>query len=161
MHSPLLVADYILAQNAADLTPLQVNKLTYISHGFTLAMHGTKLVADDVEAWRYGPVFPQLYYALRRFRGNIIPRLSYCNTGLDTMQIDERCNFIKSILGNKTKVIDMVLNTYGKLSGSELIDRTHRKGTPWKKYYRKGSYGILIPSEHIEQHYLDIINGRS
>ena len=160
MYSPLLVADYMLAKNDGnvDLTPLQVNKLTYISHGFALAIYNTKLVADDVEAWRYGPVFPQLYYALRHYGGNTIPHLSYCNTGIDTDQINDRYDFFKHILDNKTEIIDMVLNTYGKLSASELIERTHRKGTPWKKHYRKGSYGIIIPSEHIKQHYLDIIN---
>ena len=75
MYSPLFVADYILARRTADLTPLHVNKLAYIAHGFTLAIYHTKLVNEDVEAWQYGPVFPQLYYALRRFKGNTIYRI--------------------------------------------------------------------------------------
>ena len=120
-----------------------------------------KLVNEDVEAWQYGPVFPQLYYALRRFGGDAIPHLTYCNTELNEMVVKERLSFIKNILGSNTEVIDMVLNTYGKLSGNDLIRRTHRKGTPWKKYYRKGSYGITIPDYEIKQHYWDIINGRS
>ena len=77
------------------------------------------------------------------------------------MDLDSRFRFIKDALGNKTEVIDMVLNTYGKQPGSDLIRRTHEKGTPWRKYYRKGSRGIVIPDHEIEQHYLDIINGRS
>ena len=143
------------------MTPLQVNKIAYIAHGFTLAMYHTKLVNEDVEAWQYGPVFPQLYYALRRFGGATIPHLTYCNTALGGMDIGSRLQFIKNTLGSNTEVIDMVLNTYGEQPGSELIRRTHKKGTPWRKYYRKGSRGIVIPDHEIEQHYSDIINVRS
>lgn len=35
---------------------MQVNKLSYLSYGFVLAIKNEKLFNDKVEAWRYGPV---------------------------------------------------------------------------------------------------------
>ena len=159
MHSPLLVADYVLASRRAPLTPLQVNKLVYIAHGFTLAMHDAKLVHESVEAWRYGPVFPTLYYALRRFGGDNIPHLAYCNTSLSGTGIGQRLSFLEGILDSQAKIVDMVMDTYGKLSGNSLITITHEEGTPWRKYYRKNRRGIKIPTEEIRTHYQEIING--
>lgn len=160
VYSSLFIADYLLAKGESNLTPLHVNKMSYISHGFTLAVHDAPLVYDDVEAWQYGPVFPSLYYALRQYGGVPIPRLSYCNTALGSIESGERLEFFNKILGKKTEVIDMVLDTYGKLSGSDLISLTHAKGTPWKKYYKKNKHGIKIPREEIKWHYKEIINGR-
>lgn len=161
MFSPLLVADYILAKEGRRWTPLQVNKLTYISHGFTLAMHGTSLVYEDVEAWQYGPVFPSLYYALRRFKGGAVPHMAYCNTSFNGVEINERRRFLENVLITTRGIINMVLDTYGNESASRLIDLTHKKGTPWSKYYKKNMHGITIPNEEIRNHYLEILHGRS
>lgn len=161
MHSSLLVADYVLARRYARLTPLHVNKLTYIAHGFTLAMHDTKLVHEPVEAWKYGPVFPSLYYALRGFGGGDIPYLTYCNTKLNDVVIDDRLGFLRNLLGEESKIVDMVIDTYGSLSGRQLIEITHKKGTPWYKFYRKDRHGIIIPTEEIRAHYQEIIDGGS
>ena len=122
-------------------------------------MRNIKIVNESVEAWQIRPVFPQLYYAVRRFKGNNVSCLTYCNTGLDE-KIKERLKSIKDILGNEnTKIIDMILKTYGRSSLSELIELTHKHGTPWKKYYKKHSHGIIIPNFEIKQHYDDIISG--
>ena len=160
MHSPLIVADYILGtRTTTPLTPLQVNKLTYISHGFTLALDDEKLVRESVEAWKYGPVFPSLYYTLRDFGGDNIPSLNYCNTSIGGREIGDRTKFLEGVLGSKTRIIDMVMETYGKLSGSRLIDLTHEKGTPWHRFYRRNKRGTIIPTNVIKAHYRDIING--
>lgn len=159
MYSPLIVADYLLGTHSIQLTPLQANKLTYIAHGFTLALHDTKLVREPVEAWKYGPVFPSLYYALREFGGDNISALNYCSTKIDDGEINSRMKFLKTILGDRIRIIDMVIETYGKLSGSRLIELTHEKGTPWHKFYRKNERGIIIPTRVIKEHYKDIING--
>ena len=155
----MIVADYILARREIHMTPLQVNKLTYIAHGFNLAIYDKKLVNESVEAWQFGPVFPSLYYALRDFGGSNIPSLLYCNTMVNDTELDNRVQFLKTVLGDHTHVIDLVMETYGKLTGSRLITLTHEKGTPWHKFYRKGRRGIVIPTQEIKTHYKDLING--
>ena len=61
----MLVADYIIANSKASMTTLQVIKTAYIAHGYSLAALDVPLVREKAQAWRYGPVFPSLYFALR------------------------------------------------------------------------------------------------
>ena len=49
------------------LTPMQLIKLTYIAHGFSLAIKNRPLLDESVEAWRYGPVIPSLYRKLKSY----------------------------------------------------------------------------------------------
>src|SRR6185437_2444728 len=57
------IANYLIGKAAprGGLDPLQVMKLCYIAHGFTLALTGRPLIEDDVEAWKLGPVVRRVY----------------------------------------------------------------------------------------------------
>lgn len=57
-------------ESGSGLTPLQINKLVYISHGWTLGFLGTPLIENGVaqiEAWKYGPVVVNLYHMLKGY----------------------------------------------------------------------------------------------
>lgn len=43
------------------LTNLKLQKLLYYQQGFHLAVFGIPLFNEDVEAWMYGPVVPDVY----------------------------------------------------------------------------------------------------
>ena len=145
MHSALLVADYLLAHSCGNLTPLHVIKLTYFCHGYTLAVDDRPLVADRVEAWPYGPVYPILYNYMRGYGDRPVERLPYCGTGIFDTDIEDRKMFLKRVLEN-TRIPDGVLRTFGDLSGSELIDLTHKAGSPWDQCYVEGTRRIIPDS---------------
>ena len=159
MHSPILVADYILLKSK-PLTALALSYLTYISQGYTLAMTHKRLIDDDVEAWLFGPVFPQLYYAIRKYKGNNIGRTLYDNTSLHVPDADDRRAFLKDVIGENVKIINMVLDTYGKEPLYKLQKLIHADETPWKQYYTKRSV-VKIPDTKIANHYSNIINKSS
>lgn len=74
-NAPINVARYILklAQDGDNaLTPMQVLKLVYISHGWQLGLHGRPLVNEPIEAWQYGPVVPSVYHRYKRFGSRFI-----------------------------------------------------------------------------------------
>lgn len=151
---PLLVADYIIASGEGRFTPLQVIKLAYISHGFTLALLHSPLVQDEIEAWRYGPVIPALYDFLKPYGSKPITQLLYCGTMVGTDSIKDRKEFFGSILTKEQHgIIDRVLDVYGQFSGIELLKLTHKPGSPWSMYYKKGQRGIVIPNGVIKKHY--------
>lgn len=63
MYDVLTVADTILKiakSKGKALTPMQLVKLTYIAHGWSLALHEKGLFKNKIEAWQYGPVIPDL-----------------------------------------------------------------------------------------------------
>ncbi|NIX76780.1 Panacea domain-containing protein [Microvirga terricola] len=151
MYSAIIIADEILKiakAKGASLTPLQLMKLVYIAHGWSLALLRRDLFGDRIEAWKFGPVIPDLYQATKHFGRNVIPPELIANTpsGVDT----------------DTKVfLEDVFQKYGHLSGYALSSLTHKSGTPWDQVYREGIMGIEIPDNLIRTHYEKLLHERS
>ena len=135
------VAKYILNhKEQCDL--LQLIKLCYLSYGWYFAYFNKKLFEEDIEAWRYGPVIPELYYALKHVKKEKLP--PNC---LDSLVQDE-----SSLSEEMQGLIDKVLQQYGEYDGVELSALTHEYGTPWYKAYKRG-HQFCIPDEYIKRHY--------
>ena len=68
--STLVARTFVDAAREAGkrFTPLQLQKLVFLAHGWAFPLLGRQLVDERVEAWLYGPVFPELYLALKRYR---------------------------------------------------------------------------------------------
>ena len=154
MVSAPLVADYIVGSSKTPLTPMHVNKLAYISHGFTLALEDQPLFSDRVEAWKYGPVIPTIYHELKWFGRNPIGVLPYCKTRLDDPDLEERLEFAASRMPKTHKpVVDRVMEVYGGWSAQGLSTKTHEEGSPWHECYRRGVRGIEIPDSVTKRYY--------
>jgi uncharacterized phage-associated protein len=71
------VAKYFLSladEDAGDLiSSLKLQKLVYYAQGFHLALYGTALFPEEVEAWPHGPVVLSLYNAYKKYGSNAIP----------------------------------------------------------------------------------------
>lgn len=148
MYSAITVADHILKRAKANgklLTPLQLMKLVYIAHGWSLAVREKDLFPDRIEAWKYGPVIPDLYQATKRFGRTPIPAdlIDSNPSGLDP----EAAAFV-----------DDVYDKYGALSGIALSNLTHKSGTPWDQLYYEGVYNTEIPDEIIKAHYKKLLD---
>lgn len=54
-YSAKEIANYFLELSAKkDISPLKIQKLVYIAHGWHLALYGEPLVQDELaEAWEY------------------------------------------------------------------------------------------------------------
>lgn len=142
----MTVADDILRagkERGLSFTPLQLMKLTYIAHGYALGEGLGDLFDARIEAWKYGPVIPDLYHVTKTWGRNPIPHDHiYEGRALD---------------GAAARVIDRVLDKYGRMSGAALSTLTHKPGTPWSKVYRDGVLGIEIPDSDIRDHYQNLV----
>ena len=139
-HSAIAVADHII-QKAGErqntLTPMQVIKLVYMCHGWMLGIYHRPLIKEYVEAWQYGPVIPELYQKVKRYRsGPVTDTLSSQQENFKEEEID---------------IMDQVVNVYGEYSGIALSQLTHAEGTPWHKTWTAG--GCTISNDLIEDHY--------
>lgn len=143
-RSALDVAQRILvARQGTTTTPMHVIKLTYLCHGWMLGVHGRPLIADDVVAWRYGPVVPSVYMRFRRWGGNPI-KVSMGDVGHDDELFDRQ----------QRSMIGSVLHAYRNHSAFDLSAITHQKGTPWDMVYANGAgRGCVIPNGLIQKHY--------
>lgn len=125
--------------NNDTLTPMQLLKLVYIAHGWMLGLYGRPLIADEVQAWQYGPVIPKLYNRVRRFRSNPVEGPI---PGADG-----------ELGADEDSIIGQVYRLYGGYSGPALSRLTHASGTPWHQTYIPGEYGTPISNDLIEDHY--------
>ena len=141
-NSPKLVAEYILKlaqQQGNPLTPMQVLKLVYISHGWHLGLYGRPLVNEPIEAWQYGPVIPSVYHRYKKFGGAFISDVSdELPVGFDA---------------SESSTISQVFTGYGKRSGVSLSSLTHEPGTPWSITVEQSGIGATISNDLIEDFY--------
>ena len=143
------------------LTQMQLLKLTYIAHGWNLAVNGEPLVPERVEAWNYGPVIPDLYNHIR-FNGNdpITREIADSDSSVYFFYGEKPAHpkFLKAILSPQEKeVIDKVWNRYGKYSGFQLSQLTHKQGTPWfETYFGPQIKNKIIPNDLIRKHYIEL-----
>lgn len=143
MHDSRTVANRFLeiARTSGDtLTPMQVLKLVYIAHGWMLGLYGRALIKDQVQAWQYGPVIPTLYNSMKDFRSAPVTGMLNAPSG-DVLDANEQ------------DLVGQVYSIYGKRSGPALSRLTHAQGTPWHMTYVPGEFGVVIPTDIIEDHY--------
>lgn len=135
---------------ARTLTPLQLMKLVYIAHGWSLALRDKPLLSDTVEAWKYGPVVPDLYQRLKQFGSSGISE--YLPEGIWA--------FGPALNEDDKALVADVFSKYGKFNGVQLSNLTHLPGTPWAEVYEPNTFGIEIPDASISAHYKQLAKSR-
>ena len=126
---------------------MQLLKLVYIAHGWMLGLYGRPLIRDEIQAWKYGPVIPDLYAAIRHYRGNPVEDIPVSWT--ENQQLDELEN----------DLITQVYDKYGHLSGPALSQLTHQKNSPWHAVYDSRGWADTIPNDLIRVHYAGLAEG--
>lgn len=137
-------------KDGRKLTPMQLVKLTYIAHGFSLGLFKRPLIAESIQAWKYGPVVPSLYRRLKKYGRDPVaePIKSSMFRSHETLSADD-CD-----------LVDQVYQKYGRFSGPQLSHLTHRPGTPWAETYEPGIYGNDMDDALIRIHYATLLAAR-
>lgn len=127
MHSCFDVAKYFLAQSSEDagdlISNLKLQKLVYYAQGFSLALTGSPMFAEHLEAWLHGPVVPDLYREYKTFGSGHIPHPE--GFDLNVFSAEER------------ELLDEVYEFYGQYSAWRLRQLTHGE-MPWRESYKEG-----------------------
>jgi uncharacterized phage-associated protein len=134
------------------LTPMQLIKLVYLANAWSLALLGRALITDDVQAWQYGPVIPNVYRAFNRFGS--APITDYAK------QLFTDLEYPADLDQDEQKVVHAVVNSYGHMHAFQLSAKMHEPGTPWTKTYNeKGPYSV-IPTSLIKEHFIELKSQR-
>lgn len=156
MHDARELADYILlkaAENGHYLTPLQVNKMCYLTHGFVLRATGRGAFHNNVEAWQYGPVIPEVYDAFQHYGRSPIRTLWGTGQRICMGSVKKSMKKLAKEMNNNVKdIADKVVDGYADVGGGRLIGMTHEEGTPWSQA-RKRFRTTVIPTEVIRAYY--------
>ena len=154
---PEAVANMFLRlAGARGLTQLQLQKLVYIAHGWTLAFCNQPLTASEPEAWDRGPVYPELRNKISHEGSKPVSRLVHENDGNPFAALaseDRGAEITGQFSDIETQIINLVWGRYGHLHGFTLSDLTHQDGTPWHKAYHTQGRNLAISNTEIETHY--------
>ena len=103
---------------------LKVNKLCYYAQAWSLTKLGYPLFDDEIEAWRFGPLIQEVYYAFKACGNRPIEEPTYV--------FDE-----SKLTSDEISLLTDVYMTYGKYTSNALIGKTHEKGSPWRSVYQE------------------------
>ncbi|MFW9618889.1 MAG: Panacea domain-containing protein [Sulfurospirillum sp.] len=144
-----------------SITPMKLQKLVYIAHGFNLAVFGDALLDEKVRAWKYGPVIDSLYYEFKSFGNRNITRKATDVEVDDDFDIIVKEPSIPKEDDFTKRLISIVWNKYKDLSGIQLSALTHQDDTPWKKSYIPHVSNIIIDNNVIKEHYKELLKEES
>ncbi len=138
----LSVADFFITEvdKKYGVDNLKLNKIAYISLGFSLSIRNFDLFSEDVEAWNWGPVIPELYYSFKEYGSRIITKPS------------ERENSSEIKDEDTLGLLNLVKDLYQSKSGLEIMELTHVKNTPWDYCY-DGEKNTIIDKNIIKDYY--------
>lgn len=119
----LTLANYILTRaqrQKISVTNLKLQKILYYVQGYFLAKFDRPLFPDDIQAWTFGPVVPNVYYHFSLF-------------GPDNIFITQEENIDSNGLDCDEKdLIDRIIDEKLQFSTSTLVRATHQEA-PWLK----------------------------
>lgn len=125
MYDALDIAEYVLnfceINKKRPITNLQLQKILYYIQGKYLQVNGKPIFDNDIEAWRYGPVIPDVYYWYSKYMDNPITKIKY-----EKRVNKEDCKIINSVIDEKIN-IDVW----------KLVKNTHEED-PWNDNYTLG-----------------------
>jgi uncharacterized phage-associated protein len=139
-YSSLQVAKLMMQRSRERNMPLNITqtmKLLFIVYGRLLAHHEAKL-NEQPAMWPYGPVFPKVREAFTDLMDK--GQLEGDQNGLN---LDETLS----------SVINGVLDDFGYYSAKQLVDWSHKPGSPWDwTFQRVGKkWGEIIRDEDIRR----------
>jgi uncharacterized phage-associated protein len=141
MYDARQIANWFVRRAAKDnrtLSIMQLLKLVYISHGWHLEMRKRPMFRNRIEAWRHGPVIPDVYNA---FRGQDI-------------YVKEVPGFpADDIIEYDVDLLDQIYKLYGEFTPFKLSDMTHEPGGPWDIATKTLGYFAPITDDIIQAHY--------
>lgn len=103
-----------------NLTKLQ--KLMYCVYGAVLASSDTRLCDEHPKAWQHGPVFPRVYNFTKKHPFDMIDAL-----------LNRKENVESSLNKTQIKVVNAVLEFFGKYKAGELVSWSHHPNGAWYK----------------------------
>ena len=153
---PTVVANYFVEKGKKEGQPvegiLKIIKLVYIAHGWYLGLNENRLIRENVEAWKHGPVIRSVYDAFKEYSKR--PILEPATTGIST-----EMKPIEELADNDgiIQFLEEIWDAYRDATGLQLSKLTHKEGTPWYKTWVEGknqdSFGVVIEEVDIKNYY--------
>ena len=96
------------------ITHLKLQKLLYFVQAISLLVFDKEAFSEKIFAWSYGPVVEEVYQVFKKNKNNEITVI----------------NDVKKLSDGLEEIINKVVDSYGGMEATKLIDFTHKE-KPW------------------------------
>jgi len=154
MAYPASLIAYAFVKKGIDdgkfVTQMKLQKLVYFAQGYHLAKYGVPLIKEDFQAWKFGPVVPEIYDNFKLYGSKLIT---------DTASVTPPDTEKKRYLLDNT-AIDSINYTWDVLkdfSAMALSNWTHQPQTPWSRVYDPGEKATPISNDEIRNYFQGLL----
>lgn len=141
MYDVEKVAKYIIKRcndHHQIISNLKLQKILYFVQAEFLVVKNEACFHEDIEAWDFGPVVPEIYYKYRMFGSAHIP------------YIDNETTF--PFDHNDKIILNNIIDECSKYSASALVEITHNQ-SPWREAYYSNCHNSIITTESIKAYF--------
>lgn len=136
IYQAMDIARYVINKCTTENHPisnLQLQKILYfLQRKYLVEEQGRPLFRDDIQAWQFGPVVPEVYY-------------QYCGFGSMTIGM-----YYDISLDSQDMVrIDQVVEDKRDRKPWELVEETHAPDKAWAQIYRDGMGNHRVISKEL------------
>lgn len=120
------IAKYIItycSNKKRPISNLKLQKILYFLWIGYFKENNCNLFSENICAWQFGPVVPEVYYEF----------CSYAGSPINKIYDIEICN------KNDSNIINKLIDKYIEYSASKLVELTHKDLKPWSIIYNNGA----------------------
>lgn len=132
MYKALSIARYVIercnSQNRT-ISNLKLQKIMYFVQAEFLVSKNQPCFAEEIEAWDFGPVIPEVYREYKIFGSANIPVVRRTERSL-------------VLSGEDQKLINDIVDECAQYSASALVEITHNQ-SPWLDAYVRGVNNVI------------------
>lgn len=142
IHDPKTAANEFINRGIREGKPLihiEAQTLLYFSHGWMLGIHGRPFHNGIWEAWRYGPVLPEVYFNLKRHRGKPIA------TPIKGAPAEP--------FAEEEKAVMDIVYGYRTLGAYTLAGISQSKEGPWRQAWHGKGDGAIIRNDIMQSYF--------
>jgi len=154
MGYPASLIAYAFVKKGIDegrfVTQMKLQKLVYFAQGYHLAKYNEALIKENFQAWKFGPVAPEIYQTFKLYGSKFITNTNSLLPA-ETDQSGYRLN---------SEALDTINYTWEVLkdfSAMALSNWTHQSDTPWSKVYEPGVRATPISNDDIKNYFKGLL----
>lgn len=122
----------LLSEKCAPLCHTKLLKLLYLIDEEAVSDSGIPITWLDYKVWKFGPVDPAIFYIESNFDEYIKLDRNDGYNGNVVSYINPKKAFNDAKFSDyDIRIIEKVIEEHGHKKASELVDLTHKSGSPW------------------------------
>lgn len=127
------------------ITHLKLQKLLYYAQGLSLAINNERLFYEEIEAWKHGPVVPEIYD-------------EYCSNGRNVIEIEmgrDEEKILNDIESDSkvNNILNLTYNNFAIYTAWQLREMTHEDNSPWDITQKTKDLTAVIDIELIKEYF--------